>query len=78
MNAGSFIGYKCPKCNTTIDIGVVAGSDELKCPSCKTIMEPNPRGKAIAANVYCPNCNASFGLINSDKCPRCGGSFSSL
>lgn len=78
MKAGSFFGYKCPKCGSTIDIGALAGSDQPRCPSCGTIMEPDPNGTTSAANAYCPNCNAFFGLVNSDKCPKCGGPFSKL
>ena len=78
MKAGSFFGYKCPRCGSKIDIAGVAGSHELLCPSCGTPMEPDPNGKTSAANVYCPNCNASFGSVNSDRCPICGGPFSKL
>lgn len=30
-----------------------------------------------AANVYCPKCKTAYGLVNSDRCPQCGGPFSS-
>ena len=69
-------GLKCPKCNSTVDIGVVVGSVEQFCPSCNTKMVPNLEGKTSSANVHCSKCNASFGLINSDKCPTCGIPFS--
>ena len=75
MQTKSFFGYKCPNCNSTIDIAAVAGSNKLLCPNCKTEMVPNPDGKTVSANVYCKKCNSSFGLINSDKCPNCGSSF---
>ena len=32
----------------------------------------------ISANVYCPKCNAYFGLVTSDRCPICGGPFSKM
>jgi hypothetical protein len=32
----------------------------------------------ILANVYCPNCNTYYGVVNSDKCPICGGPFSNI
>jgi len=76
MKGGSFFGYKCPRCGTTIDISSIAGSVELHCPNCGTAMEPDPNGKTSAANVYCSSCNASSGLVNSDRCPICGGPFS--
>jgi len=79
MRASSYFGYKCPRCGSTIDIGgVVGSSDEMHCPSCDTVMIPDPNGKTSAANVYCPNCKSSFGLVNSDRCPICGGPFSIL
>lgn len=79
MRVASYFGYKCPKCGSTIDIGAVVGlSNEILCPSCKTVMIPDPNGKTSAANVYCPNCNSAFGLINSDRCPKCGGPFSKM
>jgi len=78
MKAGSFFGYKCPRCGSKFDIGAIVGSDEIPCPSCGTRMEPNPDGQISAANVYCPNCKSFFGLVNSDKCPICGGQFSKL
>jgi len=76
MQTGSFFGYKCPNCNSKIDIAAVAGSDELLCPNCKTKMVPNSEGKTVSANVHCKKCDSSFGLINSDKCPSCGSPFS--
>lgn len=76
MKATSFFGYKCPECGATIDIGAVVGSTEVKCPSCGSLMEPDRRGRTSTANAYCPNCKAFFGLVNSDRCPRCGGPFS--
>lgn len=78
MKAGSFFGYICPKCGSTVDIAAVAGSDVLRCSNCGTIMEPNPTGRTSAANVFCSKCNAYFGLVNSERCPKCGGPFSQL
>ena len=77
MKATSFFGYICPNCKTTIDIGAAVGDDKILCPSCKTPMIPNPKGRPAAANVHCKNCNWSFGIINSDKCPNCGTPFES-
>lgn len=73
MQTGSFFGYKCPNpnCNTTIDVGAVAGGSELLCPNCKTAMVPDPNGRTNAANVYCAKCDAFYDLVNSDKCPQC-------
>ena len=71
-----YFGYKCPNCNSTVDIGVSVGSGEQLCPNCKAKMIPNPEGKTTSANVHCSKCNSSFGLINSDKCPNCGQPFS--
>ena len=78
MKAGAFFGYRCPNCGSTVDIGALAGTDTLLCPNCGTEMEPDPQGKTSAANVYCPNCRASFGLVNSHKCPMCGGPLQAL
>jgi rRNA maturation endonuclease Nob1 len=68
----TFFGYKCPKCETTIDIGV----GEPKCPNCGTEMVPNGKAKSSAANVTCTACNTFYGLTNSDTCPKCGQPFS--
>ena len=78
MKAGSFFGYKCPRCNSKVTVGAIVGADEMRCPSCNTIMEPDENGQASAANVYCPKCNSIFGLVTSDKCPTCGGEFSKI
>ena len=78
MKASTFFGYKCPKCNSKITVGVVAGADELNCPNCGTTMVPDDEGQASAGNVYCPNCNSTFGLVTSDRCPECGGEFEAI
>lgn len=75
MKSASFFGYKCPKCGSTVDISAVVGADELKCPACGAIMQPDPNGRPSATKAYCPNCKSYFGLINSDKCPICGRPF---
>ncbi len=78
MKAISYFGYKCPRCNSTVTVGAIVGSDEIRCPSCNTVMEPDKNGQASAANVYCSNCNSQFGLVTSDKCPICGCEFSKM
>jgi hypothetical protein len=76
MNVITFFGYKCPRCNSKVSVGVTTEESEIRCPSCNSIMVPDEEGQASAANVYCPKCNASFGLVTSDRCPICGGPFS--
>ena len=76
MKATSYYGYKCPKCGSKVIVGAVVGSDEIRCPTCNHLMEPDEKGQSSATNVYCPNCKSYFGLVTSDKCPTCGGSFS--
>ena len=72
MKASAYFGYICPKCGSKFDIcGVVGSSNEMKCRNCGTVMIPDTNGKTSTANAHCPNCNASFGIINSDKCPIC-------
>lgn len=74
MKGTSYFGFICPKCKSTVDIGASISSapeGDPKCPTCGTTMEPNPQGQTVSANVHCSNCNSSFGLINSDKCPNC-------
>lgn len=71
MNVTAFYGFICPNCKSTVDIGI----GEPICPDCKTKMIPNEQGTSVAANVHCKNCDISFGLINSDKCPECGTPF---
>lgn len=74
MEAGAFFGYICPKCKSKADIIAVAGATEPKC-SCGTTMVPDPEGKSSTANAYCPKCKTLSGLVNSDRCPQCGGPF---
>ena len=77
MKATTIYGYKCPKCGSTIDIGVMIDSDNVpKCSKCNIPLIPDPNGKISAVNVYCPKCRITYGIVNSDRCPKCGGSFS--
>ena len=79
MKASSYFGYKCLKCNSTVDVAaIVSSSGALICEKCGIEMIPNPIGKTCAANVYCPKCNITFGFVNTDKCPECGGIFSKI
>ena len=73
-NVGAGFGPLCPNCGTSIDIHASAGTDVEKCPKCGTKMIPNPNAR-VSAGVTCKNCNSSFGIINSDKCPNCGTPF---
>jgi len=68
-----FFGYICPRCKSTVDIGVAVGQSIELCPQCQTRMIPNPGGRSSAANVYCSTCRVVVGLVNSDRCPQCGG-----
>jgi len=73
----SYFGLICPQCQSTVDIGVGSSAGPPLCPNptCKTPMVPNPQTSPVAVNVYCPTCSASYRMVNSDKCPRCGGAF---
>ena len=77
MKTGAFFGYKCPRCGSKSDVTAVVGSDKAQC-SCGAIMVPDPNGQTSTANAYCPNCKSFAGLVNSDRCPTCGGPFSRL
>ena len=74
----SYFGFKCPRCGSTVGVGIVPTNEEPKCPSCGTEMEPNPEAQGAAANVYCPACSIAVGLVTSDRCPQCGGPWSAL
>ena len=78
MDASTFFGYKCPRCNSKVNLHVVLGKDSPECPNCHTIMVPDEEGQVSAANVYCPICKTAFGLVQSDKCPDCGGPFTRM
>lgn len=71
MNVSTYYGFICPKCRTTIGIGI----GEPNCPHCGTNMVANKKSAPFAANVHCKKCNASFGIINSISCPLCGTDF---
>lgn len=81
MSAQVFYAYKCPQCNSTVNVGisVVAGipiQQKPRCLSCGVDMEPDQNGRTTAMNVFCRNCNSKFGMITSDTCPNCGKPFS--
>lgn len=78
MKASTFFGYKCPRCNSKVTVGLNVGSGTLECPSCHVEMVPDEEGQASAGNVYCPHCKAAFSLVLLDKCPICGGPFSKM
>jgi len=70
----TFFGFICPKCSTTVQVGVGTPS----CPTCGTQMVPNSKAPASAGNVMCKRCNTAYGLITADRCPQCGGPFSAV
>ncbi len=71
-NGGVGYGLMCPDCSISIDVNV--GGNPSLCPKCGKQMIPNQNAK-ITAKAFCKTCNASFGMINSDKCPKCGEEF---
>lgn len=77
METGAFFGYKCPKCNSKSDVIAVVGATEPICP-CGTKMIPDSEGQSSTANAYCPRCKSFSGLVNSDRCPECGGPFENI
>ena len=78
MKATTFFGYKCPRCGSKVNVGISVGGGTVNCPDCGASMVPDEAGQASAANVYCPHCNAAFGLVTSDRCPTCGGPLSKM
>jgi len=76
MSLTNYFGFKCPRCKSTVDIGVGVG--DPACPSCGTTMVPNTDFSGAAANVYCAACKAAYGLVNSSRCPQCGGPLSQM
>lgn len=71
MDVTTYFGFKCPRCNSSVAIGV----GKPNCPSCGTQMLPNFESEPVATNVHCKKCNSYYGMINSDKCPDCGTKF---
>jgi len=78
MKVGAFFGYKCQRCNSRVHAGVSIGTGAPLCSGCLVPMVPDDKGQASAGNVYCSQCDIWFGLVLSDKCPKCGGPFSKL
>ena len=76
MSPSTFFGYKCPRCGTTVQVGVAQSSGEPSCPNCHATMVPNPDAPGSGANVYCPKCEIAVGLATTDHCPQCGGPWS--
>lgn len=74
MKATNYFGYKCPRGHTRITMGIQLGGEELLCPTCHTPMVPDNEATPGAANVYCPKCDAAYGMLLLDRCPECGGS----
>lgn len=67
----AFIGYECPKCHSTIRVGV--GSPV--CPSCGTAMVADTKPEsAVYAGVTCKKCGAVYGVTTSNVC-ACGEPF---
>jgi len=74
MTLHTHFGFICPKCKFTI--GANIGTDNnLNCPNCGTTMIPNEQATPWAMNVYCKYCNEHYGMVDSDKCPKCGQQF---
>jgi rubrerythrin len=71
MELTTYYGFICPKCKSTVNIGI----SEPNCPDCGTMKVPNKQGTPILTNVTCKKCNAFFGMTDSDKCPDCGTKF---
>lgn len=67
MIVNSYFGFKCPKCNTTTDIGAGASI----CTQCESKMRENTSATPSTANAYCSHCQTYHGLINGDCCPIC-------
>lgn len=76
MQVSTNIGYICPECKKSIDVAVDTGIDKPLCPECKIEMIPNEEGNIVFSNITCKVCNSFFGIINLDKCPNCGSTFS--
>ena len=75
MKPTAYFGFMCPQCNSTVDIG--AGFEATPtCSQCNVALVPNPNAKPATANAYCANCKSFAGIVNSDRCPACGGPFS--
>ena len=70
----TYFGYICPRCGSTVQIGI----GRPACPSCGAQMAPNKKASPSAANVYCKSCSSAFGVVTSDRCPKCGGPLSRL
>jgi hypothetical protein len=70
----NYYGYKCPKCNSSVNIGVTVGEPRCPSPGCNTLMIPDSKANAVYTNVSCKKCGSSFGMINSSICP-CGKPF---
>lgn len=74
MKPTTSFGMMCPQCRSTVDIN--AGFDETPmCSQCNVAMVANPDAK-VTANAYCANCKSLTAIVNTDRCPDCGGPFS--
>ena len=70
----SYVGYKCPNCQSKVNMGIVSG--EPDCPSCGTMMVPDTDPQfGVYAKVTCKKCGATYGLAISNNCGNCGEPF---
>lgn len=75
---------RCTKCGLATNLTILLGSDsfgfgsyvayeeKLDCPCCGEEMKPAPGRRREPGDVFCRNCNAFFGPVAGELCPRCG------
>jgi DNA-directed RNA polymerase subunit RPC12/RpoP len=74
MSMTNYIGYKCPRCNSKVSVGVTFG--DPTCPQCGTKMVPDDKPVAqVYTNVTCSKCGSFYGMVIGDKCGTCGTPF---
>ena len=75
MSIGAFFGFMCPRCRSSAKFAVSPSADELLCHQCGGVMVPDDNAGPMAMGAYCARCDASYGIIDSDRCPKCGEPF---
>lgn len=68
-------GLKCPQCGSSS--GIFIGESSL-CPSCHVPMIADSSRPGWTANAYCPTCKTFAGLVNSERCSKCGDKYKSI
>jgi DNA-directed RNA polymerase subunit RPC12/RpoP len=67
----------CAGCGETLKVSSDQVGRSVRCPSCQSVMQVQPRGQVTDAMVRCPGCSSKLIVPDSSgaatfRCPKCG------